>query len=255
MRARTDMETITIPAAGYRFIKGGLPYSAGVAAEPGWEIERARFWLPVPLAAGFRSIEEHLRRAGRPLAALCACELRSPTPFSEGGFTAFNRRYADVLEGWGLLRDGVNPVARSNVCPEINAPAEPSFYAFSYTVTTSANAGPTFVISGSGEVPEGCGTYEKHIVRRGDTSPSGLLEKAVFVLGEMERRMSALGFGWPQATGTQMYTVCDVHPFFRDEIVLRGAAPAGLTWHFARPPVEGLEFEMDVRGVARECVL
>jgi hypothetical protein len=29
---------------------------------------------------------------------------------------------------------------------------------------------------------------------------------------------------------------------------------AGLTWHFARPPVR-VEYEMDVRGVAREIVL
>jgi len=28
-----------------------------------------------------------------------------------------------------------------------------------------------------------------------------------------------------------------------------------LTWHFARPPVQGLDFEMDVRGVAYELVI
>jgi hypothetical protein len=27
------------------------------------------------------------------------------------------------------------------------------------------------------------------------------------------------------------------------------------TWHFARPPVQGLDFEMDVRGVAHEFVI
>jgi hypothetical protein len=26
----------------------------------------------------------------------------------------------------------------------------------------------------------------------------------------------------------------------------------GLTWHFARPPVQGLDYEMDVRSVATE---
>ena len=29
----------------------------------------------------------------------------------------------------------------------------------------------------------------------------------------------------------------------------------GLTWHFARPPVQGLDFEVDVRGVACELVI
>ena len=35
-------------------------------------------------------------------------------------------------------------------------------------------------------------------------------------------------------------------------IVRRGAAPAGLTWHFARAPVKDLDYEMDLRAVARE---
>lgn len=47
--------------------------------------------------------------------------------------------------------------------------------------------------------------------------------------------------------------------FFRfllaDEIVRRGAARSGLTWHFCRPPVRGLEFEMDCRGVRFEEVI
>ena len=37
--------------------------------------------------------------------------------------------------------------------------------------------------------------------------------------------------------------------------VRRGAIPGGLTWHFARPPVQGLDFEVDVRGVAHELVI
>ena len=33
------------------------------------------------------------------------------------------------------------------------------------------------------------------------------------------------------------------------------AARAGLTWHYARPPVQGLEYEMDCRSVGRESVV
>ena len=40
-----------------------------------------------------------------------------------------------------------------------------------------------------------------------------------------------------------------------DEIVRRGAARAGLTWHYARPPVRELEYEMDCRGVTSEHVV
>jgi hypothetical protein len=75
------------------------------------------------------------------------------------------------------------------------------------------------------------------------------------VLGVMEQRMAALGFGWTEVTATQVYTIFDIYSFLADEIVRRGACPAGLTWHFARPPVQGLDFEMDVRGVAHELVI
>ena len=56
--------------------------------------------------------------------------------------------------------------------------------------------------------------------------------------------MAALGFGWPDTTATQLYTVHDIHAFLaEDEIVRRGAARAGLTWHYNRPPVVDLEYE------------
>jgi hypothetical protein len=239
----------------YRFVRGVSPYSAGVAAEPGFEVERARFRSPVPVEEGFRRIERHLASAGRPRTALCACELRSPEPFTLDGFIDFNRGYVAVLEQWGIVRGGLNPVARSNVCPAIGAPAAPSFHAFSYTVPSRPEARPAFVVAGSGEIPEGRGNYPGRIVRPGDASPEGLREKARWVLAELERRMSALGFGWGDVTATQLYTVHDVHPFLADEIVRRGAAPGGLTWHFARPPIVGLDYEMDARGVAREIVL
>ncbi len=144
-------------------------------------------------------------------------------------------------------------MARSNVCPAIDPPAEPSFHAFSYT-ETALEAAPSFVIAGSGEVPEGRGNYCDHIVRLGDVTPAGLREKARFVLGEMERRMAALGFGWRDTTATQLYTVHDIYPFLADEIVRRGAARSGLTWHYDRPPVVDLEYEMDCRGVSVERV-
>jgi hypothetical protein len=248
-------EVIRLPGAGYRYIRGVFQYSAGVEAEPGFEIQRVRFQRPVPLAEGFRATAAFLADAGRPPAALCACELRSPAPFTEEGFLAFNRSYVETLEQWGIYRDGENPVARSNVCPEVDPPPVPSFYAFACTVPARPGARPTFQIAGSGEAAEGKGRYEEHIIRLGDTSAGGLREKARYVLGEMERRMTALGVGWAQVTGTQLYTVHDVHPLLAEEIVGRGAAPHGLTWHFARPPVVGLDFEMDVRGVAREIVL
>lgn len=247
-------EVISFAAGGFRFIKGVSQYSAGVAALPGFEIERVRFSRVVPLAEGFQRIAAYLSAAQRPLSSFAACELRSPEPFTEAGFAAFNSVYIKTLQDWGLFETGHNAVARSNVCPEIDAPAQPGFYAFCFTRPATQDR-PTFAIAGSGEAPEGFATYRDHIVSRGDISPDGLRTKARFVLGEMERRMQALGFAWADTSAAQVYTVHDLHPFLADELVRRGAMRGGLTWHFARPPVQELEYEMDCRGIAHERLL
>lgn len=244
----------TFKPGNYRFVPGVFQYSAGVAAEPGYRIERVRFASPIPLAEGFQKIAALLKAAGRPLTAFCACELRSPAPFDEAGFTAFNRVYVGTLQEWGLLAGEINPVARSNVCPEIDPPQTPSFHAFCFTVPDASATG-SFVVAGSGEAPEGKGNYKDHIVSPGDLSAAGLRSKARWVLGEMEARMAALGFKWSDATATQLYTVHDIHPFMADELVRRGAMRSGLTWHFNRPPVVGLDYEMDCRAVHVERIV
>jgi hypothetical protein len=246
--------TVAFAPGGYRYIPAVFQYSGGVAAEPGFEIVRVRFLHPVPLAEGFARIEASIRAAGRPLASFCACELRSPAPFTEDGFRAFNQIYAGTLRQWGVMTSDTNPVARSNVCPEIDPPAEPSFHAFCYTVAASGPM-PTFVVAGSGEAREGHANYRDHTIRYGETSPDAIAEKARYVLGEMERRLAALGFAWADTTATQAYTVHDLYPFLAEEIVRRGAARAGLTWHYDRPPVRNLEYEMDCRGIAQERML
>jgi hypothetical protein len=248
-------EVLKFTSGGYRFINGVFQYSAGVAAEPGYEIVHARFANALPLAEGLARLEAHLKALGRPIAAFCACELRSPKPFDDAGFLAFNKSYVGPLERWGIIKDGVNPVARSNVCPEVSPPAVPSMYAFSYTMPAESNAMRSFVIAGSGEAREGQKSYSERTVRLGERSPDAIREKARWVLGEMERRMAGLGFGWADATATQLYTVYDIHHLLGDEIVGRGAANAGLVWHFCRPPVDVLDYEMDVRGVRTEITL
>jgi hypothetical protein len=246
--------TTAFAPGGYAYIPGVFQYSGGVVALPGFRIERVRFAEPVPLAEGFARVARHIKDAGRPLTAFCACELRSPAPFTEAGFIAFNRVYVGTLGDWGLFKDEVNPVARSNVCPALDPPAEPSFHAFAFTVADTS-AAPSFVIAGSGEAPEGKGSYGDFIVARGDTSADGMRRKARAVLGEMERRLGLVGAGWRDTTAAQLYTVYDPHPFIGDELVKRGAMRHGLTWHLCRPPVVELDYEMDCRGVSVERVL
>jgi hypothetical protein len=247
-------DAVDFSAGAYRFIPAVFQYSGGVAALPGHAIERVRFRQLVLLEQGFEQIERLITRAGRPLTSFCACELRSPAQFSEQGFRKFNESYVVILEKWRLFDGKVNPVARSNVCPPIDPPAQPSLHAFSFTVVADGQA-PSFVIAGSAEAREGGASYSERIIRRGETTPDALREKARHVLDEMERRMAALGFAWRDTTATQVYTVHDLYPFLADEIVRRGAAHSGLTWHYARPPVRELEYEMDCRAIGRESIV
>ena len=91
---------VDFTAGAYRFIPSVFQYSAGVAALPGHEIQRIRFRAPVPLKQGFERIEQYITQAGRPLTAFCACELRSPAPFTEQGFRAFNAERQSALRIW-----------------------------------------------------------------------------------------------------------------------------------------------------------
>ena len=158
-------------------------------------------------------------------------ELRSPEPFTFDGFKQFNKGYVAVLESWGIVRDGLNPVARTNVAPEVNPPAEPSLYAFSYTVP-SAEPNRDFVVSGGGELPEGA-LNPQDVIRLGDVTPDGIRAKAEFVMGLMEGRILGLGRTWADATVTQIYTV-HAGPAFT-------ANPHGGLWHFTRPPIVTIE--------------
>jgi hypothetical protein len=234
---------------GYRYIKAVFQYSGGVAAQPGYQIERAMLARPLPLSEGFAAIKAHLTRLGRPLTAFCACELRSPAPFTEQGFKDLNQAYAKVLEEWGIYRNGDNPIARSNVCPAISPPAVVSFYAFSYTVPEDPRSRTNFVIAGGAECPEGKPNYRDFIVARSDTSPEGLRTKVRFVVAEMSNRLAALDASWGGASAAQMYTVQNIGILLEPEILKPGPSHCGLTWHFCRPPIVDLEFEMDVRAV------
>jgi len=51
------------------------------------------------------------------------------------------------------------------------------------------------------------------------------------------------------------YISGNVGALVEGEIFAKGAAPGGLNWHFCRPPVAGLDYEMDVRGVSQELTL
>jgi hypothetical protein len=111
------------------------------------------------------------------------------------------------------------------------------------------------VIAGGAEARGGPGTYPERITRYRETSLDAFREKTRMTMSNMEERLGEFGFSWKDTTATQIYTVQDFHPVVADELVKRGASRQGMTWHFARPPVVDLEFEMDTRRVMREFVI
>jgi hypothetical protein len=244
------------PDPSYRFLPGGEPYSSGVVASPGWEVVRVTLQAPVPWRAGFAAIERHLAGLDRPRTALCAIELRIPAPLTFGGFAEFNRGYRALLGEWGLLVEGRNPIARTNVAPVVGPPAEPSLYAFSHTVARAEPGRPTFVAAGSGELRPGPASRAS-VVRPDETSPDAMREKAAHVMGVMQARLTGLGATWADVTAVGVYTVHPLESFLATEVLARmgPAAIHGVHWHLAHPPIGGLAYEMDLRGVRREARL
>ena len=243
------------PTGGYRYLPGITAFSSGTVAMPGHEIVHVTLGAPVPWRDGFARIDHHLHDVGRPRTALCGIELRSPAPFTFDGFAMFNEGYRALLGDWGILVGDDNPIPRTNVAPVAAVPSEPSLYAFAYTVP-GATPAPTFIVAGAGEMRDRALGVEG-IVRHGDTSPEAMREKARFVMNIMQERLRGLGADWSRVRVIDVYTAEAIHSFLLDEI-LRPAGPAaihGVRWFPSRPPVQGLEFEVDLRGVARELVL
>lgn len=247
------MDLIDNPQGNYRFLTGIAPYSSGVVAVPGYEIVHAIFQNPLPYRQGFELVERHLIEQNRSRQALCAIELRSPQPFTFAGFAEFNQGYQEILAGWGLLVEDHNPIARTNIAPALAPPAEPSLYAFSYTAPAPDSDKSTFVVAGAGDLAEGNLSPEA-IIRAGETSTEAMQEKATRVMDMMQARLTGLQVSWADVTTVDIYTVHPLQPFLATAILERigPAARHGVHWFYGRPPILGLEFEMDMRGIRRE---
>ena len=144
------------------------------------------------------------------------------------------------------------PIARTNVALEgVNGH---QIHAFTYTVSAprpEPTRTRTFVVAA---VPESRGP---EVMAAGDTTPEGLRRKTALILDTIESRMEAMGVGWGDATGAQLYTTHDLRAVPTTLVRPRLAAMArhGIQLHHALPPVLGLEVELDVRSTGMELVL
>jgi hypothetical protein len=161
-----------------------------------------------------------------------------------------------VLKEWNLYVDGLNPVARTNVAPAHDPPAEPVLHAFSCVIPSPALERRTLVVAGAGELREGI-LEEGRIIRPGDTSPASMREKAAYVVQVMGERLSGLGGSWDLVNAVDVYTVYPLDDLL-EKVVLPRLGPArqhGVRWYAARPPVKDIDFEMDLRSVRTERVI
>lgn len=257
------MELRDHPAGGFRFLATtpDAPYSAGVAALPGYEIVHAVVRRHVPVDDGFALIERHLRRLDRPRTALCAVDLRGAAPYTPEEWTSphgFNAYYRSVLREWGLFVDGVPAVARTNVVPVVQPPPEQVLHAFSYTIPLSgaaaagtatpatsagsADSEPTFVTSGA---PEAQAMWD---------SPAAVDVRLLSSLDAIGRAIDALGRSWEDVTTVDVYVREGITTELAQAALARigGAARHGLRWYLTKTPLLGPYLECDARGVRHE---
>jgi hypothetical protein len=82
-------------------------------------------------------------------------------------------------------------------------------------------------------------------------------EKARSVMQALNARLPTLGATWSDATAINMYTIYNPMSFIESEVlsVIGAQAVHGINWQFSRPPIGGIDFEVDVRGVSQELSL
>ena len=224
----------------YRFLgREGRPFSDGVVADQGYDLVHARFERPAPLDAGLAAAVRHVSAAGRPVQSIAGFELRIPEPFTPQGFAMFNEGYVARLKAVGLEVDGLIPTARTNVAPVAGRVTEPSLHALSYTVP-GRRAQAAFVMSG---VPE-----------EEDGDYAEMMDSIMRVLSS---RMKDIGAMWGDASEIQFYGEEGPRGLLLEKVIEHAgpAAAGGIHWFPSRPPIVGLNFEIDVRSAGMELVI
>ena len=99
--------------------------------------------------------------------------LGPPAHFSAGRFIPDNKTIVDFREDNGRAIRHVYARFVALCRTILFAPGQPLMYASSYAALADAATPPSFLISGSGEVPDGKANYCEYITRPGDVSAAG----------------------------------------------------------------------------------
>ena len=238
------------PNNAYSFIPAVPPYSAGVRASLGFELAALRLLDYHSLSRGFELIDNWMAGHGLASDAVVGFELRIPEALNFDEFEVFNAGYRQLLAERGLLLGDMNPIARTNVVPVLNPPTEPAVVAAFVLRPSTDSGGRDFLIAGAGENAGGALDPDA-IVAPGETTGAGLGPKVDEVLGQMVDRLAALGLERDSASLVNVYTA---HEIARLSELVGAVLPSVLHWGYvrwlARPPIVGIEFEMDMRRVS-----
>ncbi len=245
------------PEGNFSYLPGSAIYCRGAVADKGYTMAHATFSAPVPLAQGFAQIKSHLKAIGRPMQALAGLELRIAKPLTFEGFGALSAEYVRLLDRFGLRAGENATTTRTNVALERDdiAPKQPSIYGFTYTIPGARSVKRKgFVGSGIGELN---GSTRESIIALGKTSARAMRTKAEFVMGAIAAQLASLGVTWNDVSTATVYTALGVDSYIEDVVlgVMGPAARHGVRWMFTRPPIEDIEFEVDVRGTSQELFL
>lgn len=225
---------------GYRFLSTeARPFSHGAVADAEFDLTHATFERPIPLEEGIEAAVRHVAAAARPAAAIAGFELRSPKPLSQADFEAFNRAYIAILRRVGIEVEGLIPAARTNVAPIIGAVDRPSVFGFTYTVP-ARGASSAFLMAG---VPEEVAGNARAMLRN--------------ITEILAGRAATLGCRLSDSTAVQVYAAGALDPDAIADVAteLGDAAIHGLRWFPSRPPIEGLNYEIDARAARTELVI
>jgi len=238
-------------AGAYRILPGGSAFCSGVVPYQGYEVVRVVLNPWIPLEHGYRFIEEYMKRVCRPVQAFCGIELRVPVQLRFSDWSTFNVPYLEQLRKWGLLFGEYSGVCRSNIAPATYPPGNTSLCAFSYIAPTSAK-GTTFFLSGQADIdPNG------QAIAGDDIGPAAMQKRARYVIDTVGTTLAKLGVSWQETTQIALFHVHDI-PDLWDSLLLDSLGDAlrrGVLVYRARPPIAGLEVELEARAVRQELVV
>jgi enamine deaminase RidA (YjgF/YER057c/UK114 family) len=238
-------------AGAYKILPGGAAFCAGIIPYEGYEVVRVLLRSWIPLEQGYTFIESYLKSVGRPVQAFCGIELRVPAPLAFKDWSSFNVPYLEQLHKWGLIFGDYSGVCRSNIALALHPPATTSLCAFTYTAPTSGKV-KTFFLSGQADIDA-----SGKIISEGDIGPAAMQMRARYTIDTVGATLAKLGVSWQDTTQIAFFHAHDIPDLWGAELLgsLGEALRRGVLVYRARPPIAGLEVELEARAVRQEIVV